>query len=140
MKTCQHVRDLRKVIHHSGTAFHLRGQSARVGIAAHDDNGFSGTSGGVAQVRDAEIAVRRQPMIEFDLADAGSLAASGGAEIQERGRNRFLRLVRLVTGEHDDTRMCFVHFEIRADLFRGHFRYLTGLFHGTILCRRGRRA
>jgi hypothetical protein len=31
--------------------------------------------------------------------------------------------------------MCFVYFEIRADLSRGHVSGLTGLFHGTILCR-----
>jgi hypothetical protein len=90
----------------------------------------------------SQVAVGCKPAVEQDFPGAGPLTTVDSAEIQEVGYNRFLCLVRLVTGEHDDTRMCFVYFEIPADLSRGHFSLsrghfsdLTGLFHGTILCR-----
>ena len=83
----------------------------------------------------SQVALGCQPAVEQDFPGAGPLTTVDSAEIQEVGCNGFLCLVRLVTGEHDDTRMCFVYFEIRADLSRGHFSDLTGLFHGTILCR-----
>src|SRR6202040_3622864 len=111
------------------------GQPPRVGIASHDDDRFSGTPGRIAPVPYSQVALGCQPAVEQDFPGAGSLTAVDSVEIQEVGCNRFLCLVRLVTGEHDDTRMCFVYFEIRADLSGGHSSDLTGLFHGTILCR-----
>ncbi len=113
-----------ELILHPGAFFHQRGQPARVGVAAHDDDGFSGPSGGVAQMRDAQVGLRRQPTVEQDLAGAGLLAAVDGAEVQEVGCNGFLRLVRLIGDEHDDTGVCFVYFEYGLTL-RGHFSDLT---------------
>ena len=131
VKPSQHFRDVPELILHTAAFFHQRGQPARVGVAAHDDDGFSGPSGGVVEMRDAQVGLRRQPTVEQDLAGAGLLAAVGGAEVQEVGRDRFLRLVRLIGDEHDDTGVCFVYLRVGA-------RRQRDLLHGLILRRRER--
>jgi len=68
VKPRQHFRDVPELILHTAALCHQRGQPARVGVAAHDDDGFSGPSGGVAEMRDAQVGLRRQPTVEQDLA------------------------------------------------------------------------
>jgi len=54
------------------------------------------------EVADAQIAVRRQPAVEFDLVRAGLFPAGVGGEVQEIGDDGLFHLVGAVSDKDDE--------------------------------------
>ncbi|CKS01894.1 Uncharacterised protein [Mycobacterium tuberculosis] len=92
---------------------HHRPQPLLVAVTPHDDDRFGVPAAWIAEMGNAQVALRGQPTIQLEFPDTGALTLFRRAEVAEIRHHRLFRLERPVAGQHNHCGVGFAHIDER---------------------------